>query len=471
VNQLEMLNGKLSKGDQNTMSSKGKVMSNAYPLTNEEATEIAVDAYVYASAMVQMEVHRRVLTNQEVSDGKQMRGPMNQFYHLRNFPDASVREVVGPNFDTLYSFLWYDVSDEPLVISLPESTGYYYLMPILDAWTDVFASPGTRTTGSRTITFALVAPGWCGTLPEGVEKIQSPTCFGWLPGRTRASRETIPDVNAFQDQLLAAPLSRWGEPYTPPAGTVDPNIVMNIAPAQQVRAMGAATFWNLFGKLWQANPPHYFDYPMLHRMARLGLVASQPIEFDTLPIQSREALTSAVQLGQKRIDDFWTKAGRIRNGWRFDLHPLGNWGTAYLVRATVAWWAIGANFPEDALYPVGIVDDTGQPLDSTNNYVLRFPKNELPPVNGFWSLTMYDSQMFQVANPIDRYAIGDRDELAFNEDDSLTLYVQRESPGKDKESNWLPTPPSGGFIPIMRLYGPKQAVTVGRWDPPKWHRV
>jgi hypothetical protein len=453
------------------MSLQDRISSNAYPLTDEEATKIATEAYVYASAIVQMEVHRRVLTNQEVSDGKQMRGQMNQFYHLRNFPDASVREVVGPNFDTLYSFLWYDVSDEPLVISLPESTGRYYLMPILDAWTDVFASPGTRTTGPGAFTFALVGPDWRGTLPEGIEKIQSPTAFGWLPGRTRASRATVPEVNAFQDQLQAIPLSRWGQPYTRPAGPVDPDIVMNIPPAQQVRAMDAATFWHLFGELWQANPPHIFDYPMLHRMARLGLVASQPIDFDALPSQSREALTSAVQLGQERIDDFWTKAGRIRNGWRFDLQPLGNWGMAYLVRATVAWWAIGANFPEDALYPVGIVDDTGQPLNSANNYVLHFPQGELPPVNGFWSLTMYDSQMFQVANPIDRFAIGDRDELAFNEDGSLTLYIQRESPGQDKESNWLPTPESGGIIPILRLYGPKNAAIVGRWDPPKWQRV
>ncbi len=453
------------------MSSNDRFPSDAYPLTDAEATEIAIEAYVYASAIVQMEVHRRVLTNQDVSDGKQMRGPMNQFYHLREFPDASVREVVGPNFDTLYSFLWYDVSEEPLVISLPESTGHYYLMPIIDAWTDVFASPGTRTTGPGAFTFAIVGPDWRGTLPEGVDKIQSPTAFGWIPGRTRASQETIADVNAFQDQLQAVPLSEWGRPYTPPAGIIDPDIEMEPAPAQQVRAMDAPTFWNLFGELWQANPPHTFDYPILHRMARLGLSASQPIEFDALPAQSVAALTSAVQLGQERIDDFWRNAGRIRNGWRFDLQPLGNWGMAYLVRATVAWWAIGANFPEDALYPFGVVDDTGQRLDGANDYVLHFAAGQLPPVDGFWSLTMYDSQMFQVANPIDRFAIGDRDDLVVDDDGSVTLYIQHESPGPDKESNWLPSPESGPIIPILRLYGPQQAVTVGRWDPPIWKRV
>ena len=218
------------------MSPHDQFPSDEYPLTDAEATEIATEAYVYASAIVQMEVHRRVLTNQDVSDGKQMRGPMNQFYHLREFPDASIREVVGPNFDTLYSFLWYDVSEEPLVISLPESTGHYYLMPIIDAWTDVFASPGTRTTGPGAFTFAIVGPDWRGTLPEGVEKIQSPPAFGWLPGRTRASHDTIAEVNAFQDQLRAVPLSEWGRPYTPPAGIIDPDIVMEPAPAQQVRA-------------------------------------------------------------------------------------------------------------------------------------------------------------------------------------------------------------------------------------------
>lgn len=453
------------------MGSHDQAPWNAYPLTDAEATEIATEAYVYASAIVQMEVHRRVLTNQDVSDGKQMRGPMDQFYHLREFPDASVREVVGPNFDTLYSFLWYDVSEEPLVISLPESSGHYYLMPIIDAWTDVFASPGTRTTGPGAFTFAIVGPDWRGTLPEGVDKIQSPTAFGWIPGRTRASHDTIAEVNAFQDQLRAVPLGEWGRLYTPPAGIIDPDMVMEPAPAQQVRAMDACTFWNLFGELWRANPPHTFDYPTLHRMARLGLSASQPIEFDALPAQSIAALTSAVQLGQQRIDDFWTNAGRIRNGWRFDLQPLGNWGMAYLVRATVAWWAIGANFPEDALYPVGLVDDTGQRLDGANDYVLHFAEGQLPPVDGFWSLTMYDSQMFQVANPIDRFAIGDRDDLVVDDDGSVTLYIQHDSPGPDKESNWLPLPESGPIIPILRLYGPQQAVIVGRWDPPIWQRV
>lgn len=190
--------------------------------------------------------------------------------------------------------------------------------------------------------------------------------------------------------------------------------------------MGVAEFWILFGALWQTNPPHSNDYLILQRMAHLGLVPPQPIEFDELPAQSRDALTKAVSIGQKRIDYFWLKAGNIRNGWCFDHYPLGKWGTAYLVRATVAWWAIGANLPEDALYPIGVVDDTGQPLNSANNYVLHFPKDELPPVNSFWSLTMYDSEMFRVVNPIDRHAIGDRGELEFNEDGSLTLYIQRE---------------------------------------------
>ena len=405
-----------------------------YPLTDEEATKIAIEAYLYASAIVQMEVHRRVLTNQEASDGKQMRGPMNQFTHLRNFPDASVREVVGPNFDTIYSWLWYDVSDEPLVISLPESTRHYYLMPILDAWTDVFASPGTRTTGPGAFTFALVGPDWRGTLPEGVEKIQSPTSFGWLSGRTRASRKTVSEANAFQDQLQAVPLSRWGQPYTPPAGPVDPDIVMDIPPAQQVRAMDATTFWKLFGELWQANPPHNFDYPILHRMARLGLETSQP------------------------IDDYWANPARIRNGWWFDLQPLGYWGSFYLMRATVAWWAIGANIPEDALYPLGMIDDTGQPLDSAYNYVLHFAEGELPPVDGFWSLSMYGADFFFVDNMLNRYAIGDRmSDLQYDDDGSLMIYIQHASPGADKEPNWLPAPKEGFYV-ILRVYLPHEEV-------------
>lgn len=441
-------------------------------LSDEEATDIAVDAYIYASPLVQMEYHRRVLTNVEQPDFAHSAAPLNQFVHLPKFPDAELRIVVAPNFDTLYSVLWYNVADEPLIISLPDSSNHYILFPILDGWTNVFASPGTRTSGTVAQTFAVVGPKWEGKLPDGVQVFRSPTAFGWIVGRTRASEETFAEVNKFQQGIWAVPLSAWGRPYTPPPNKVDSAIDMKTPPAVQVRQLKAAQFWTIFGELWQDNPPLPSDYPILQRMARLGITPSQPIVFDKLPAQTIRALKAALPLAQKRIDDWFNTKDNIRNGWGGSLnYPIGNYGTAYLDRAMVAWWGIGANVPEDALYPKAMTDVEGKSFDVRHNYTLTFPKGQLPPVRGFWSLTMYDAEMFQVPNPIGRYAIGDRNKLKLNNDGSLTLYLQRQSPGRDKESNWLPTPMSGGFIPIMRLYWPKSEVLLHEWLPPAIQRI
>lgn len=441
-------------------------------LSEREATEIAVDSYIYAAPLVLMELHRQVLTNVEQPDFARSSAPMNQFVHLPTFPSGDLRIVVGPNFDTLYSLLWYDVSREPIVISLPDSSGHYALFPMLSAWTDVFASPGSRTSGPAAQTYALVGPHWKGKLPKGIQMLRSPTAFGWLLGRTRASAETLAEVNRFQHGIQAVPLSAWGKAYTPPRSKVDPTINMKKSPVAQVREMSAAQFWTLFGKLWQENPPQPSDNPILQRMARLGINASSPIAFDKLPEQTRRALEAAVPLAQKRINDRFNRTDNMRDGWGGSLgYPIGNYGTAYLDRAMVAWWGIGANVPDDALYPKAIVDADGIPFDGRLKYSLTFPKGQLPPVNAFWSLTMYDAEMYQVLNPINRYAIGDRDKLKFNEDGSLTIYLQRQSPGADKESNWLPTPEEGKFIPIMRLYWPKDVVLDQKWMPPAIQRV
>jgi hypothetical protein len=206
-------------------------------------------------------------------------------------------------------------------------------------------------------------------------------------------------------------------------------------------------------------------------MARLGINASSPIAFDKLPEQTRRALEAAIPLAHKRINDRFSRTDIMRDGWAILGYPVGNFGTAYLDRAMVAWFGIGANLPDDALYPKAIVDADGNPFDGRLNYSLTFPKGRTPPVNAFWSLTIYDAQMYQVPNPINRFAIGDRDKLKFNEDGSLTIYLQSQSPGADKESNWLPMPADGTFNPFLRLYWPKDAVLDSKWTPPAIQRV
>jgi hypothetical protein len=433
------------------------------PVTDDEAAEIAVEAYLYAYPLVIMEVTRRVTTNVETPAGAH--GPMNQFAHMRAFPDATFTDVVRPNADTLYSSLWFDVLKEPLVISVPDSGGRYYLLPMLDLWSDVFASPGKRTTGTGPQTFAIVGPKWEGKLPDGVGLIRAPTSVGWMIGRTQTNGKADYDaVHKFQDGLTATPLSAFGKPYTPPRGKVDPRQDKS-APVEQVAKMDAATFFALFAELTRENAPHANDYPVLARMQRLGLEPGRPFDISKVSPQARQALEKAPPLGQKQIVEQLRRAGTKVGSWQMITPPVGTYGTDYGRRAVIAFGGLGANVPEDAIYPTTLTDADGKPYDSGKKYVLEFPKGQVPPVRAFWSLTMYNEKQFFTANPIDRFAIGDRDKLKLNEDGSLTLYIQRDSPGKERESNWLPAPKEGGFSMNLRLYWPKPEALAGTWQP------
>jgi len=219
------------------------------------------------------------------------------------------------------------------------------------------------------------------------------------------------------------------------------------------------------------NPPHANDHPILDRMQRIGIVPGKSFSFASAPKEVQDALNTAPPVALKQIKEAWSKAGVLANGWRTNLTAIGTYGTDYLHRAGVAYGGYGANAIEDAVYPTAFADADGQQLTSDHHYVVHFDKNQIPPVRGFWSLTMYNDRQLFTANPIDRYAIGDRDKLAFNPDGSLDLYIQRESPGKDKESNWLPAPASGPFTMNLRLYWPKAQVLDGSWAPPAVKRI
>jgi hypothetical protein len=435
----------------------------------EEAREIAREAYVYAYPLVLSEVTQRIGKNVEKPVGTS--APLNQFGHMREFPDPSFTIVVRPNADTLYSSLGFDVTREPLVVSVPDSGGRYYLLPFLDMWSDVFTVPGTRTTGNGAQTFAIVGPNWKGSLPKGVKEYRSPTGQGLLIGRTQTNgKEDYEAVRKFQDGMKAVPLSAYGKPYTPPKGKVNPNQDMS-TPPDQIDKMSASTFFTLFAEAMKDNPPHANDHPILDRMKRIGIVPGKSFSFASAPKDVQDALNTAPPVALKQIKEAWSKAGVPANGWRTNLTAIGTYGTDYLHRAGVAYGGYGANAIEDAVYPTAFADADGQQLTSDHHYVVHFDKNQIPPVRGFWSLTMYNDRQLFAANPIDRYAIGDRDKLAFNPDGSLDLYIQRESPGKDKESNWLPAPASGPFTMNLRLYWPKAQVLDGSWAPPAVKRI
>lgn len=434
------------------------------PTSPQDAREIAREAYIYAYPLVLMEITRRVGTN--VAEPTGLNAPINQLAHAREFPDPSFTMVVRPNADTLYTALTYDVSKEPLVLSVPDSGGRYYLLPWLDYWADVFASPGKRTTGTAAQTIGIVGPGWQGSLPTGVREYRSPTASGLLIGRSQTNgKADYAAVHAFQDGMQAVPLSAYGKAYTPPKGKVDPNQDTS-APPDQVERMDAATYFGMFAELLKENPPHANDYPILDRIRRIGMEPGRSFSLASAPKEVQAALDAAPKQALAQIKGAWAKSGVLANGWRTNLSAIGTYGADYLHRASVAYGGLGANVVEDAVYPTAFADADGQPFTSDRRYLLRFTKEQIPPVRAFWSLTMYDERQLFTANPINRYAIGDRDQLKFNSDGSLDIHIQKESPGGDKEANWLPSPQTGTFTMNLRLYWPTAEVLNGSWTPP-----
>lgn len=439
----------------------------------DEFRALVRDAYHYAYPLVLMDITRQQMTNVADAHSVPQRAPINQFAHYRQYPDAQSKEVVRFNFDTLYSMAWIDVSQEPMVLSVPDSQGRYYLAPMLDMWTDVFAVPGTRTTGGKAGHFALAAPGWSGELPAGVELIQVPTPVLWLLGRTQTNGPgDYANVHKVQDQFRLVPLSQWDHDYQPPSGLpVDPQVDNRTPPLEQVNRLSGVELLDRFARLLQQYPAHASDYPILHRMRALGIEPGKDFEPSRFTTEKLQAIDAAAQAAQEELRQIVRSAaiGALRNGWNWS-GSLGSYGTDYRKRAVVALAGLGANLPEDAIYPNAVVDAEGKPLSGQHAYLLRFEAGQLPPVDAFWSLTLYDKDGFQVANPLERFALGSYDQLKFGSDGSLELRIQAQSPGKELEANWLPAP-RDNFQLMLRMYSPQPAMLSGQWQPPAIRRV
>jgi len=446
-------------------NNEGKVLHTPTMVT-KLAREIASEAYIYAYPLVLMDVTRETLTN--FSAPGTHGAPLNQFCNRRTFPEPADTAVISPNADTLYSFAFLDLSREPMVLSLPDMGTRYYLMQILDGWTNVFASLGTRTTGNGKADFAITGPKGAGELPSSVLQIKSPTDLAWIIGRTQTNgRADYGVVNEIQERYKLAPLSCFGKPYRPADDLpVNPNVDMKTPPAEQVMRMSAESYFARFNALLKNNPPAAGDSEAIKHFAAITVAPGRLFNLrNTDPIVAAE-IEAGVQEGRiKLLAEARKLHGKTSNGWEF-ITTIGRYGTDYLWRAVVALVGLGASLPEDAIYPRATRDAEGQPLNGSNRYEITFAKGQLPPVGAFWSITMYNDRQLFVPNPINRYAIGDRDKIEFNSDGSLTLYVQTLSPGKDKESNWLPAPPEA-FNLTMRLYWPKKEIIEGSWRPPR----
>jgi hypothetical protein len=434
-------------------------------VSEEEAHAIGVDAYLYLYSLVTMDLTRLQFTNVETGEDS-FKGPMNTFVNVSSYPTAEMKTVVRPNFDTLYSSAWLDLTQEPLVVSLPDTHGRYYLMPMLDMWTDVFASPGWRTTGTQAQTFLVTPPGWSGTVPTNVTQIKASTPYVWIIGRIKTDGPNDYDaVHAIQAGLKIAPLSKIGSDWKPAPVPIDANVDMKTPPKEQADKMSAAAFFAYAAELLKLQPPHFTDEPILARMKKIGIELGKSFDIQSVDPAIRKGLESAPKAAQDLMAWKIPTLARVANNWSMNTDTMGVYGNYYLKRAVVTQLGLGANVPQDAIYPLNLGDKEGKPLDGTNNYAIHFDKSEVPPVEAFWSITLYDPQGFQVANALSRYAVSSWMPFEYNADGSLDLYFQNENPGSGKEANWLPAP-SAPFNLTMRLYAPQSDALTGKWKPP-----
>jgi len=438
-------------------------------ITEQEAHAIGVDAYLYFYPLVIMDLTRKQSTN--VEPGKEFaRGPMNMFTSLREYPPGDFKGVVRANFDTLYSIAWLDMTVEPMIVSAPNTNGRYYLLPMLDMWTDVFASPGWRTTGTQATNFLVTPPGWNGTVPAGMTRISAPTAYVWIIGRTKTDGPPDYDaVHKIQDGYKVTPLSEWG-PAKPVAAKIDPSVDMKTPPKVQVDTMPAGKFFAYAAELLKVTPPHITDEPIIAQLRKIGIEPGKSFDMDKAEPAIRNALAKAPGEGQQLMAWKLPTLAHVANGWSMNTDTMGVYGNYYLKRAIIAQNGLGANLTEDAIYPINIVDESGQPLDGANKYTLHFDQSILPPANAFWSVTLYDDQGFQVPNSLNRFAVSSWMPFKYNADGSLDLFFQNENPGADKEANWLPAP-KAPFNLTMRIYAPKSEALTGKWNPPPVTRV
>ena len=273
-----------------------------------EAFALATEAYIYGYPLVTMEMTRRVMTNVEKPTGAH--APMGQFVRMREYPNAQYRDVTAPNADTLYTTAWFDVSKEPWIVSIPDMKGRYFLLPMLDGWTDVFQVPGKRTTGTKAQTFAITGPGWSGELPKGVTEYKSPTSLVWLLGRiySTGTPDDYKEVHALQDKISAVPLSSFGKPYTPEPGKVDPAIDTKTAVRAQVDALDATAYFKLLAELMKTNPPTAADAPMVAKLAKIGIVPGQSFDPSKVDPAVLKGMQKAIKPAQTQIMA-WLKEG------------------------------------------------------------------------------------------------------------------------------------------------------------------
>jgi hypothetical protein len=426
------------------------------------AYTLGMQAYIYAFPWAYMPGAYWLWLGPDDADRK-----ANRFVHARKLSDASMKDGGAPNNDTLYSRAAIYLQDEPIILSVPEIRDRYFTMEIADFMGDNFAYVGVRTTGTQAGDYAIVGPGWKGTLPAGVKLLPaSPTSWGFILGRTMVKGENdLSAVWAIQDQYKLTPLSQWEKPDAKSSAGRE------ISKPLDAKNDPLAD-WKTINRAMVDVPAPASDGSLLQWYARIGI--GPKLDVEAQDPSTKRGLARAAVDGRKLIAAAFDSGdlGRLVNGWRYPHVGIGRPSATgdWMFRAVQALAGFLANDPAEAIYMPGTEDAEGKIFSGVNRYVIRFEKGGLPQVNQFWSVTMYDMQYNLVANPINRYSLGDRSGMKTDKDGSLTIYLQKDSPGPDKEANWLPTP-TGEFFMFLRAYFPGEALVKGSWEPPPVTRV
>ncbi len=431
------------------------------------AYTIGVQAYIYGFPYVYLSEVRWGQVAQKVGPNLP-HAAVNHFYKNQVMGGPESQAGGSPNNDTLYSLAWIDVSKEPLILSVPDVGDRYYTMEIASFDSDNFAYVGMRATGTKAGDYAIVGPSWKGTLPAGIQQLApSRTPCAFILGRTLLKGpDDLPAIRAVMSQYKLTPLSLWGKPDAKVPESYDV-----LKPFD--RKTDQLADWKTMNATMTENPPPSRHQLLLRQFAQIGI--GPGIDVDSLDEATKRGLARAAVDGRNLLDAALRQGARQKNvnGWNYPPPEMGRAGDKddFLLRAALQCkWGIVANDPAEAVYLNTSTDPEGRQLDGSNRYVMHFPAGELPEVKAFWSITLYDARHNLVANPIRRYALGDRDKLSFNSDGSLDIYIQNQSPGKDKDANWLPAP-TGEFNLVLRTYLPSANIQEQRWTPPPLRKV
>lgn len=431
---------------------------------------LGVEGYVFGYPLVIMDITRE--------NAVKTHGSPPQLQRIRRFPDAQFKDVVRPNVDTLYSTAFLDLSAGPWVFEMPPNAERYEVMPFMDAWTNVFATLGTRSTGTQGGRYLIAGPHWQGSTPTGMTRLQSPTSMVWLIGRTQTQGEAdYPVVHRLQDGLVLHPLNPVTTPNkpatTPPAfppasQPASPTASPPLAPIAQMQALGTRAFFERLAALMINNPPSSADAAMLGKLARIGIAPGQPVKWNAV---DNMAISAGRWMADFKIAQELKKPRDLVRGWSTPPRILGQFGTQYNIRAVVAMVGLGANLPEDAMYPSTKVDAQGRALNGNHAYRIHFAADQIPPVNAFWSVTAYGADNFLIANAENKHAVGSLSSLTPNADGSIDILIQALPPAKDMNNNWLPVKPGEDFLLNARLYWPQPQALDGRWGMPFVERL